>query len=616
VPFLRRRQEDEPAPAAAAPTAPAAPAPETPAPAEPVPETQVEPQVESQFQLVEGADEMLDMPLGTLIFRAGLIAPQQLEDALAEGLRSGKRLGEVLLGRGWLSEEDLARLLAGQKGLPYADVERVAVDRELARTMSYEDARNEMALPLVIEFGLPVVAMCDPDEAAMERLRAWTGPDTRFVVAAPSALSRLIDEVLGEAQPTSGLLVAPTEADQAEAPAEEFVQEEAVEPQPEPDSEPALAASAEEEVVAAVSEDETSEVRPIVGEGEIDYPTLSGYEAIPELEKIGSPDEQLPVEVQMDDYGYYEDPSLLEGNAWQAGEPGPPAVEEPVEPEPEEPEAEAIEPELAEPEQRVSNTWQESPPAPSPLAEEPAPGAEEPARPLEEEAIAPAGEDDLLTPAWMQGEVNVVTADVADFIDHGDSPTSTGEAPPAEGPPPVEEIEQQVEATPPLEDAGIEVEPEGASGFEPPAVPAAEEEMEASEAVPEAEVVDELVLQPPASSAEESEPGEGGEVSEGPTAATEPAPELTHEHAAQYELVLRLSDGDRVPIGTFARIEEAQEKAAEIVKQFTDAKDGSWPFISGRFLRPETIVSIDMEEHSAGWGGSGSRGRMFSGGDS
>src|SRR5665811_384092 len=96
--------------AAAAPP----PAPDAPPPSQPLqaPEIQSEAPVESQFRPVEGADEMLDMPLGTLIFRAGLIAPQQLEDALAEGLRSGKRLGEVLLSRGWLREDDLSRLLA------------------------------------------------------------------------------------------------------------------------------------------------------------------------------------------------------------------------------------------------------------------------------------------------------------------------------------------------------------------------------------------------------------------------------------------------------------------------------------------------------------------------
>src|SRR4029450_11462448 len=61
---------------------------------------------------------MRDVPLGTLIFRGGLLGEEQLEDALQEGMRTGKRLGEVLLERGWLNERDLGRLLAGQKGGP------------------------------------------------------------------------------------------------------------------------------------------------------------------------------------------------------------------------------------------------------------------------------------------------------------------------------------------------------------------------------------------------------------------------------------------------------------------------------------------------------------------
>jgi len=68
-------------------------------------------------------------------------------------------------------------------------------------------------------------------------------------------------------------------------------------------------------------------------------------------------------------------------------------------------------------------------------------------------------------------------------------------------------------------------------------------------------------------------------------------------------------------LGSFSSIEGAQEKASEVVRQFAETKDGSWPFIGGRFLRPDTIVSIDVEEHGSGWGGSNARGRMFSGGD-
>jgi hypothetical protein len=671
--------------------------------------------VESQFQPVEGADEMLDMPLGTLIFRAGLIAPQQLEDALAEGLRSGKRLGEVLLSRGWLSEEDLSRLLAGQKGLPYADLEKLAVDRELAQAMSYDDARSEMALPVVTEFGLPVVAMADPDEAAMDRLRAQLGPEVRFVVGAPSVLARLIDEVLGGAQ-APGLLVAPTVREQytpAEGsaldqpvpdaasatdqnlPGEQLAASEpaatepvaepepaplepaASEPVPEPiaesepaplepapiesapaepiaepepvaleeavaESEPAATESGEQEALAPAPDSSEHDIRPIIAEGEIEYPTFSEYQPLPESEMITSSGEQLPAEVQMGGFGYYDDPSLLEGNAWQAGETGPPSAgpaevadplageqppEEPEQPaeyaeppveeaeppvEEAEPPVEEAEPPVEEAEPPVEQAWEE--PYPEPIAgdpEEPAleqtPDQAEEVEDVAAEEETPAEEETsvLTTPAWMRGEVNLITADVADFIDSGASSASESPAPTAgesddvaedEPLPAVSEYEIPAEATLPPEN---EAEPEAVelSQDEPDLAP--EPPIWASEPV---EANEEVALE------------DAGDSPPEPDAGSEDAPASAPEGGG-FELVLRLVDGDRMTLGSFSSIEGAQEKASEVVRQFAETKDGSWPFIGGRFLRPDTIVSIDVEEHGSGWGGSNARGRMFSGGD-
>ena len=641
--------------------------------------------MESQFQPVEGADEMLDMPLGTLIFRAGLIAPQQLEDALAEGLRSGKRLGEVLLSRGWLSEEDLSRLLAGQKGLPYADLEKIAIDRELAQAMSYDDARNEMALPVVTEFGLPVVAMADPDESAMDRLRAQLGPEVRFVVAAPSVLSRLIDEVLGGA-PAPGLVMAPgagaeNQPVEGAAPIEPAIEQQYAavdEAQVEP-----VAVSAEPEQATPEPEQEpvapdlaAQKIRPIIAEGEIEYPTLSEFQPIPEIESIKGPDELLPTEVQTGEYGYFDDPTLLEGNAWQAGETGPPGVEsadqvgpeaeieqpeaepeqpveEAVQPEPEQPVAEQIEqpeteaelpieeavqpveeieqleaepeqpeaeaelsveeavqpveeieqPEAepeqpeAEPEQPVDEVLQE--PAEE-LSQEPEPAAptaeeivpEQPAEPFEEVGEVSA-EEDLVstTPAWMEGEVNVITANVADFIDSG--------APAAEPPqPPSAEVEEPVESQPEqIVEEAAEAPVAGAEVVEPDVPEPAESEPEAEPAAEPTGWQDE------AEEASEQAPAE-------PTAT--PVEEARAEASeGQYELVVRLADGDRISIGTFASLDEAQGQAGEVIKQVAEVKEGSWPLIGGRFLRPDTIVSIDVEEHGTSWGGSNNRGRMF-----
>ena len=72
--------------------------------------------------------ERSDAPLGTLIFRAGLLPAETIESALEEGVKTGKRLGEILTERGLISEIDLARLLAGQKGLDFVTLREQIVD--------------------------------------------------------------------------------------------------------------------------------------------------------------------------------------------------------------------------------------------------------------------------------------------------------------------------------------------------------------------------------------------------------------------------------------------------------------------------------------------------------
>jgi hypothetical protein len=63
--------------------------------------------------------------------------------------------------------------------------------------------------------------------------------------------------------------------------------------------------------------------------------------------------------------------------------------------------------------------------------------------------------------------------------------------------------------------------------------------------------------------------------------------------ALSYDVSLRLSDGERVPIGSFGDPQKAREYAREVVRHLSDENEG-WPFFSGRFMRPDTILSVDI----------------------
>lgn len=139
------------------------------------------------------AEEMRGVPLGTIIFRAGLLTSEQIEDALRDATGSGRRLGQVLLERGWLDERDLARFLAGQKGFPYVDLRTAEVDREATHRLSEELARVYRALPIAVEDDVLVVAIADPtNDAVMGDVEAAVHENVRFAVAAAPDLEHAI----------------------------------------------------------------------------------------------------------------------------------------------------------------------------------------------------------------------------------------------------------------------------------------------------------------------------------------------------------------------------------------------------------------------------------------
>jgi hypothetical protein len=139
--------------------------------------------------------EMRSYPLGTLVYRAGLMSLETVNRALAEAADSGRRLGEVLLEYG-LPERELTRLLAAQHGQEFVDLTSYPIDHEVAHSLPRAVAEMYCALPLKREGDCTIVAVPDADNSShLSRLREALHGPIRLVTAARSDIKDAIEDL-------------------------------------------------------------------------------------------------------------------------------------------------------------------------------------------------------------------------------------------------------------------------------------------------------------------------------------------------------------------------------------------------------------------------------------
>src|SRR5262249_12538247 len=63
--------------------------------------------------------------------------------------------------------------------------------------------------------------------------------------------------------------------------------------------------------------------------------------------------------------------------------------------------------------------------------------------------------------------------------------------------------------------------------------------------------------------------------------------------ALQVHVMLRLTNGERVEMASFEDKDAAKQFALGLSRERAISAD--WPFIGGRFIRPEAVVSIDID---------------------
>ncbi|SIN83031.1 general secretion pathway protein E/type IV pilus assembly protein PilB [Sulfurivirga caldicuralii] len=139
--------------------------------------------------------------LGEHLVEAGIIRPDQLQVALVEQKRTGKKLAEMLRELGFISEEQAKNVLGEVTGHSVVDPNAMLVDPELIRLIPESLARQYLVFPISFDKKRLHVAVADPDDIILlDKIKRAIGNDAIEVVpfiANPDAIRQAIEKYYG-----------------------------------------------------------------------------------------------------------------------------------------------------------------------------------------------------------------------------------------------------------------------------------------------------------------------------------------------------------------------------------------------------------------------------------
>lgn len=126
--------------------------------------------------------------LGEVLRRKGLLTEEQLDAGLKESRATGELLGVALLRLGVIFEDELARTLSEQLGIPYVGVGVVGVDVDAASMLPRDVGLRLAAIPVRVKDEAIQVAFADPtDSVAIDGVKVYISR-MRLAVAELSAI--------------------------------------------------------------------------------------------------------------------------------------------------------------------------------------------------------------------------------------------------------------------------------------------------------------------------------------------------------------------------------------------------------------------------------------------
>ena len=138
--------------------------------------------------------------LGQILVEAGLISEDQLVLALEEQKKGTKKhLGKIIVEKEWAKNEDICQALSKQLNIPHVKLKDLDIPDEVLESISRKQANRRLIMPYEKTGRRLRLAMANPlDYGTINEVKFRTGLDVSVAVAAEEDIREAIDEKYGD----------------------------------------------------------------------------------------------------------------------------------------------------------------------------------------------------------------------------------------------------------------------------------------------------------------------------------------------------------------------------------------------------------------------------------
>ena len=134
-----------------------------------------------------------------ILLKKGIVDNNQIDQALKETSRTGIPIEKALEKLGFVSEVNIAQLIAESLGVPFIDLRDYLIDPEVIKNIPEATAKKYKAVPLFKIGRTLIVAMADPlDITAIDEIRVKSKMEAiESVLATADMIQKVIDQYYG-----------------------------------------------------------------------------------------------------------------------------------------------------------------------------------------------------------------------------------------------------------------------------------------------------------------------------------------------------------------------------------------------------------------------------------